>query len=208
MHLLNNRSSLQRAEIDSRLTALPELVFVLEYPAMKELDKADLEPHDGMLIVHPDSTAAFSSAEQERWYSVLRDAQRQCVEACKPFIVSPITSEMTFASIAKENGLNDSYNYIPSDDIVERVASLVGKNARDVSLLVGGLYAELCVQNWVANLVETIEPADESIDRNVWMQNNNWWNKPERIGAARIDYSTTDASFTDRFLRSTLRKTS
>ena len=97
---------------------------MVEYPAMKVLDKADLEPYDGMLIVHPDSTAAFSSAEREKWFSVLRDAQRQCIEACKPFIVSPITSEMTFASIAKENKLNDSYNYIPSDDIVERVASL------------------------------------------------------------------------------------
>lgn len=187
---------------------LPDLLFVIEYSAMKELDKADLEPYDGMLIVHPGSTAAFSSAEREKWFSVLRDAQRQCIEACKPFIVSPITSEMTFASIAKENELNDSYNYIPSDDIVERVASLVGKNARDVSLLVGGLYAELCVQNWVANLVETIEPVDEVHDRNVWMQNNSWWKKPERFGAARIDYSSTDASFTDRFLRSNLRKTS
>lgn len=101
---------------------------------------------------------------------------------------------MTFQDIAKENGLTDDYHYVPSEDIVLAVASLVGKNAQDVSLLIGGLLAERCVQNWAANLLETIEPTDATRDREAWMQNNRWWKQSHRFGKGRIDYSVTDAA--------------
>lgn len=161
---------------------------------MKKVSEELLEPHDAMLIVHPDCTLPLSERQKKEWFALLRHAQERCQTLCKPFIVSPMTSTATFQSIAEENGLNHDYHYVPSEDIVRTVASIVGKNARDVSLLIGGLLAERCVQNWAANLLETIEPTDVSHNRDAWMQNNQWWKQSVRFGKGRIDYSITDAA--------------